>query len=411
VRILFVLPKLSGGGAENIGAQLATALSERHKVLLVCLQESVPPEYPIGSRVRRITLNGALVQRLRLLPWLRRLNHGDLTCHVLRAIKRLWRPRTSVSFLEDANTFNVASSTGERTIISIRNNYSTKFSEKTEANALYLEQARTTAQNASHVVAISEYVRYDQIGNFGADSKNTSVIYNPCDALALQTRAAEPLPSTDCPWAIGQTPMVVSVGRLVPQKGQWHLVRAFRSVVAHVPNARLLVLGRGPLQQQLQDLVDACGLHDRVYLAGYHANPFPFLARAQVFAFPSIYEGLGNAVLEAMACGLPIASTDCAGGPRELLAPGTGMPNQATGVELQEYGLLCPTLPDDSALLQETQAMLSPNSLEEEQLADALMMLLKDDELRDHYAKQSLQRIKDFDPSRIFAQWEQVIAG
>lgn len=411
MRIVFVLPKLSGGGAENIGAQLATALSEHHKVLLFCNNESTPPEYPLGPRVRRITLGAGMVRLLRLVPQNRRLNHLELSTRVLRVLKRLWRAEVSVSFLEDANLINVASSIGERTVVSIRNNYTTKFSAEKDEDRRWLEQARTVAQAADHVVAISEYVQHDQIEHFDASPATTSVIYNPCNAAALRTRSAEPLPSTDCPWAIGQVPTVVSVGRLVPQKGQWHLIRAFRSVVARVPNAHLLVLGRGPLEQQLQGLIHACGLHDQAYLAGHFANPFPFLAHSQVFAFPSIYEGLGNAVLEAMALGLPIVSTDCAGGPRELLAPGTGMPDQAQGVELQEYGLLCPTLPNDSSLLEDVESLLGPNSPREEQLADALVTLLQNDELRSHYAQQSLKRIEDFVPNRIFAQWEQIIAS
>ena len=119
-------------------------------------------------------------------------------------------------------------------------------------------------------------------------------------------------------------PFFVTAGRLSPEKGHLKLIRAFAAVTADRPDAKLAILGEGPLHGQLQEAIGQLGLDGRVLLAGRRDNPFPAVKRADCFVFSSDYEGQGLAVLEALILGRPVVSTDVVG-PRSVLKDGCGL--------------------------------------------------------------------------------------
>lgn len=123
----------------------------------------------------------------------------------------------------------------------------------------------------------------------------------------------------DHPWLTeSDIPVVISAGRLAPEKGYPDLIAAMKLVNERVP-VRLLMLGDGPLRGQLQYLIDETGLNDRIQLLGFQANPYKYYARSRLFVLSSYVEGLPNVLVEAMACGCAVVSTDCPTGPREVL--------------------------------------------------------------------------------------------
>jgi glycosyltransferase involved in cell wall biosynthesis len=126
----------------------------------------------------------------------------------------------------------------------------------------------------------------------------------------------------DHPWfADHDIPIVISAGRLAPEKGYPDLIAAMKLVNERMP-ARLLMLGDGPLRGQLQQLIDEAGLNDRIQLLGFQANPYKYYARSRLFVLSSYVEGLPNVLVEAIACGCAVVSTDCPTGPREVLQDG-----------------------------------------------------------------------------------------
>ena len=144
--------------------------------------------------------------------------------------------------------------------------------------------------------------------------------------VVCATRAAAPL---DHPWfAPGEPPVILAAGRLTEQKDYPTLLRAF-STLREAHRARLLILGEGELRPSLESLVAELGLVDDVIMSGYADNPYRYMARAAVFVLCSAWEGLPNALIEAMAVGTPVVATDCESGPREILAGG-------------RYGILTP---------------------------------------------------------------------
>jgi glycosyltransferase involved in cell wall biosynthesis len=194
---------------------------------------------------------------------------------------------------------------------------------------------------ANAIVAVSDGVADDLSRRTGISRKSITTIYNPVLISKIVEKARIAL---DDPWfAPGAPPVILGIGRLVPQKDFPTLLRAFASLRANRP-CRLLILGEGRERRKLEALARELSCADDVRLPGYVDNPYAYLVRAKVFALSSAWEGLSNVLLEALACGCPVVSTDCPSGPREILAHG-------------EFGPLVP-VGDASALADAMLAVL-----------------------------------------------------
>ncbi len=169
---------------------------------------------------------------------------------------------------------------------------------------------------ASKVVAVSRAAA-QSLSAFGL-KQEVQVIHNGLDTAKIRVQASE---QVGHPWlAQDDFKLVLGIGRLSAQKNFRLLLRAF----ALLPGARnrLIILGEGPEQAQLLALAEELGVLDRVDFPGFVDNPFPFLARCNAFVLSSKWEGFANVVIEALACGAPIISTDCPGGPGEIFENG-----------------------------------------------------------------------------------------
>lgn len=179
---------------------------------------------------------------------------------------------------------------------------------------------------ADHVLAVSQGVADSVVARTRADPAQVSVQHNPVEVAEIRRESRE---AVDHPWLTGDHEVVLSVGRLAPQKDHGTLVRAFATVRERRPEARLVVAGTGSEREDLLALADSLGIDDDVSLPGYVENAYGYMRRASVFALSSRHEGLPTVLIEALACGCPVVSTDCPSGPREILAAG-------------EYGRLVP---------------------------------------------------------------------
>lgn len=178
---------------------------------------------------------------------------------------------------------------------------------------------RCTYPRAGSIVAVSQGVADDLSHRMGFPRHNIDVIYNPVVGPESQrARSASPRHAWFEP---GQPPVILGAGRLAPEKGFHVLVRAFSEVRKQI-DARLMILGQGALRSDLIRLARELGVGDSVELPGHISDPYPFMKGASVFVLSSLYEGFGNVLVEAMACGTPVVSTDCPGGPREILDNG-----------------------------------------------------------------------------------------
>jgi glycosyltransferase involved in cell wall biosynthesis len=189
------------------------------------------------------------------------------------------------------------------------------------------ELAARLYSHVDDVVAVSEGVAESVVANTRVDPAQITVLFNPVDVADIRAQAAAPV---DHEWFTeSEYRPIVSVGRLESQKDLGTLVRAFEKVHRERPAARLVLVGKGEEEARLRALVEELGLQDVVAFPGYVDNQYAYMAGSDVFALSSRFEGLPTVLIEALACGSSIVSTDCPHGPREILADG-------------EYGRLTP---------------------------------------------------------------------
>lgn len=208
---------------------------------------------------------------------------------------------------------------------------------------------RRLAGQADQFVAVSDGVADSVVEHVGVDRERVSVLHNPIPVSDVQERAQE---SVDHRWLDSpEHEVVLGVGRLERAKNFSSFLRAFARLHESRPQTRAIIVGRGSERDELEALATELGIADVVSFPGFVDNPYGFMSGASVLAMSSIHEGLPTVLIEALACGCQVVSTDCPSGPAEILADGT-------------YGRLT-TVGDDAELATAIEATLeSPKPVE-----------------------------------------------
>ncbi|MEA5527544.1 glycosyltransferase [Nodularia spumigena] len=309
-KITLFLPSLRGGGAERIMVYLANGFAQRGFAVDLVLVKAEGPYLPlVSAQVRVIDLNCPRV--LASLPSL------------IRYLKTE-KPHAILSTLDHANVIAIiarALTRGSQKIaVRVANNISTsKRHTKSIRARLTAGLVKYTYNWVDQVIAVSQGVAEDLVKSHNIPHNQVTTIYNPAITPQLLDKIQEPFKH---PWfAPEKPPVILGVGRLTAQKDFTTLIRAF----AHLNqrhSARLMILGEGEDRAKLESLVKTLDLEQQVSLPGFVDNPFPYMKQASVFVLSSCFEGMPNALLQAMACGTPVVSTDCPSGPREILEDG-----------------------------------------------------------------------------------------
>jgi glycosyltransferase involved in cell wall biosynthesis len=305
VRVALLLPELVGGGAERVLLEVAHGLIEHEIDVDIVLVRS-------GGALRDTAPKAARIVDL----------HAKRTLFAGRRLRRYLareRPTVMISALTPTNVANIVVSRLVRPRIPtiVTQHSMTAAHSTTKADRAGLWAARWSFPYADRIVAVSEGVAADLADTLGLDAEKVSVIQNPVISSRLFADARAPL---EHPW-FTQTDdrVLLAVGRLTAQKDFATLLRA----VALLPSDhRLVVLGEGELREELWQLAERLGIHDRVDLPGYAANPYPSFASADVVVVSSRSEGLPTVLIEALPFTCGIVSTDCPSGPREILDEG-----------------------------------------------------------------------------------------
>jgi len=170
---------------------------------------------------------------------------------------------------------------------------------------------------SDNIIAISEGVKQSLIKNFKLDSSKIKTIYNPSADEKILSLAQEDIDSN----LLSDKPLIISVGRLTKQKDHITLLKAFNKIYPKI-NCNLYIVGEGSERDNLEKFIINNNIGDRVKLLGYQNNPWKFMSKSELFILPSIWEGFGNVIVESMLIGIPVISSDCPSGPREILNDG-----------------------------------------------------------------------------------------
>jgi len=343
-RIAVLLPSLEGGGAERSMLTLVeTFLAQGRTVdLVLCKAKGAYlDEIPEGATKIELQPTGGLRARW-IVAMANKRDFSALLRPVLLAKKNApeiarirslqqyieeHRPDVILSALSYANLAAIwakqMSHSRVPIVVSERNALSTYCAAPANYRKWrwrYLpEVVRRTYPGADAIVAVSEHVAGELTDSVGLKAGSVRTIHNPVVDDTVRAKA-QMIP--DHPWfAADAVPVVLGVGRLANQKDFATLVRAFAQVRKH-RQARLVILGEGRLRKDLEKLADKLGIRADVDLPGFVANPFQYMARAAVLVSSSVFEGLPGVLIQALACGCPVVSTDCPGGSAEVLAHG-----------------------------------------------------------------------------------------
>jgi glycosyltransferase involved in cell wall biosynthesis len=308
--IAFFLPSVRGGGAQRVIVNLVQGITERGlpvDVVLTVAEGVFLDQLPPAARMVDLGARRLIGSLAPLAGYLRRE-----------------RPRVLVSSMSHANLIALWAAKiarrGTPVIVTVHNTMSQSTRQRDgTGGALESHLLRTFYPWATCVVAVSGGAADDLARTSGLLRERVQVVYNPVITPALLALAGE---TPDHPWLVpGQPPVILGVGRLTPQKDFPTLIRAFAEVRRHRA-ARLIILGEGEGRAELEALVGALGLTDDVALPGFRDNAMAYMAGSAIFVLSSAWEGLPTVLIEALAAGTRVVSTDCPSGPREILQEG-----------------------------------------------------------------------------------------
>lgn len=354
MKLLFYINLLGGGGAERVIANLSTYFADRGYDVILVTTYAMDNEYVVSKRIKRYILEEQpQVSHNRIISNVDRIRK-------LRKLMKREKPDVAIAFMEEPNFRLIISAIGLpiKTIVSVRNDPKKEYAGMS---------GRVIAKWILPFADGCVFQTNEAKAFFSRRLQNKSaIIYNAVKEDFFTTHKSD------------GNREVISCGRLQKQKNHLMLIEAFKEAIQEYPDAHLSIYGDGPLKTELQKYIDDNSINASVSLCG-NSNDIPSeLSRANVFVLSSDYEGMPNALMEAMAAGLACISTDCpCGGPRELISDGIN-------------GYLVP--------VNDTNRM-----------ADSLKQLLGNRELSDMLGNRAKERARDFHPEIIHKEWAQYI--
>lgn len=367
-RVFFIIPSLAEGGAEKVISILLRHLSQRKFCCSLLLFEKT------GNYLKEIPPD----VRIYDLKKKNRLSFFKLVLKMAEIVKKE-KPNVVISFLEYTNLVCLLA----RRLV-FQNQTKWVISERSLPAAalcsqrMYFLKAKLhnlLDRSADLVIVNSESTREELIKNFGVKEEKIKTISNPVEIEKIQLHCKK-IPSHV--WYSENIPILISVGRLSKPKGYPYLLTAFSEVLKEI-ECRLIILGEGEIRDELEILINRLGIKKNVNLLGFISNPYPYIAHSDIFVLPSLWEGLPNALLEAMALGKPVIATNCSKAVEEI-------------IKNEENGFLVP--PHDIFALKNT-----------------ICRLLKNKSLQAKLGEENKDRIQKFDVSHIVQEYENVLSN
>ena len=380
-KLSILIYSLAGGGAERVVSILLYELREEFNVTLVLMHDKIDYDIPKETKIHFLensNPNENGVKKLLKLPLLG-LKYKKFCQDKSIDVSLAFMNRPSyVAIFSKILGNRVKNIISERTTPSMMYRHDTLLSKvsKILIKKLY--------PKADFIIANAEGNRLDLIDNFYIDEAKIITIPNLFDLEKIEKLSNEPVEKIEF-----DKFTFVTVGRLDKGKNHQLMINAFSKL--ENSSTQLIILGEGVECEALEEQITALNLSNRVFLMGFDNNPYKYFSKSDVFLFSSLYEGFPNVLVEALACGLAIISSDCKSGPREILAPKSDVKFQLKqGVEIAEYGILIPVD-------------------KEEELVQSFTKVLGEDGLQKHYETQARLRANSFDKKLITKEFVRVL--
>lgn len=352
-RIMLIVPMLHQGGFERVCVATARLLEPFFDVYITMF-DSKDIAYDIkGLNVIDLHMGVKKDMAGKLYNVLKR-------SYAVRRLKKKLEIDIAYSFGPTANVVNIFSRRREQVWIGIRS-YMDMENER---------KIRLFCKMSDKVLCCSKRIE-DEIKT-KYNCRKAITVYNPLDVEEIKKKAEYEDPRL--PWE-NREHIIVSMGREDDVKGYWHLIKSFSLVRKSIPDAKLMIIGDGDFEEY-RNLAKQLELAEYIYFPGMKKNPFPYLKAGEVYVLSSYNEGFPNALLEAMALGVPVIATDCMTGPSEILE--------------DRFGVLIPNMSPEKNMDAEIITE------EEQLLSEEIKRMLTDKEYSERYKTAAFLRAGDF---------------
>lgn len=369
-KIMLIVPMLHQGGFERICALTGKLLKDRQEVYLVIFSDKDMIYDVTGVNLINLDLGAVDSKVGKMLNVVKRVRQ-------LKKLKKKLGIDISYSFGLTANLANALSKCQEKVWVGIRGYGALQETKKMQ---LFCKKADV-------VVSCTKVMDEDINAMF--TPKASAVLYNPCNLEEINRLVKEATEEKFDTFLSRPGKLIVSMGREDDLKCFWHLIKSFYLLKKELLDARLMIIGEGEYTEY-RKLAEDLGIEKDILFTGVQKNPFALLAKADVYALTSETEGFPNALIEAMACGLPCVSVNCKTGPAEILNEDFEKCSRQDQVYQGDYGIITPIFTGEKNLQPDCFTK------EEEIFAEEMRKLLQDEKLLSHYKEKAMHRAGDF---------------
>lgn len=374
-KLAILIYSMANGGAERVVSTLLFHLRDNYELTLVLMNSTL--FYPIPQDIKVIYLENSNPHE----NGFKKLLKLPLLAFKYNTLLKKENIDISLSFTSRPNYINVLTKllgTQTKIIVNERSTPSELYKNRSLQSYINKLLIKILYPKAHIVLTNSNGNARDLQQNFNI--KKCKTVYNPFNITNIQKLGQEEINISKKQFTF------VTIGRLDHGKNHQLIIDSICDL-----NASLWIIGSGELKEELTQYIDNLNLQNRVFLLDKQQNPFKYLTKADCFIFSSNYEGFPNVLIEALSCNLPVISTDCKSGPREILAPNTSPSYQLkNGYENAQYGLLTP-IKNKSELIK------------------TMRLIMENTDLREHYKSLATIRASDFHVYKIKKKYIEVL--
>jgi N-acetylgalactosamine-N,N'-diacetylbacillosaminyl-diphospho-undecaprenol 4-alpha-N-acetylgalactosaminyltransferase len=345
LKIAVFIYSLGGGGAERVVSQLVPYLENKgFDVYLVLMNDTCV--YPFKSKIKPFFLENSIATENNVLKLLK----IPLLAYKYHVFLKKNRINKSISFLTRPCFISVFTKCFYRkrtVIISERSNPSNQYGYFNLQSWINTFLIKKLYPKTNLIITNSKGNALDLIENFKISKNIVKTIYNPINLEEINK--IKPIEG----FFDNNYYNLVTLGRLDKGKNHSFLIKSISKLINK--KVRLYIFGEGPMEKYLLELISKYNLEENIFLMGFDPNPFRYLKAANLFIFGSNHEGFPNVILEAMACNLPIISTNCPSGPNEIFEEEINYLH--TDNLITKYGILVP-LYDENRMVDAINYMM-----------------------------------------------------